>query len=1125
MSIPKEEKPRLELGTRFNKGVKAPDNLEWHKIKNGDSLESIAKDYGWRLEDLFLYNWKTVNKLQVNWYLRKYVGCSNHNGTSYIFTGAETPGMILVPKSTGIAVKGPGRVVVVPRDGKATLDSHLQVMVLETLADADIEEVSGKWLYVFSGAGIDFGYEPPPQIRRNREGATVDDQPGSAFTLDFPGVYHLKEKPDKVEYEIYVTSTVAPSPDSIKAVSGLKETGKTKLEFGNKWYFLSDSTVLEKAKTESRRNRETYIPRNFKTVSIDLAPDGQNRRFYFLLSPVKLGPEAIKYAMNHPNGLTPLLKDNVRTIITDPSHPPLAFDPNDPKQNLGPVPEDIKKNPVLLMVIDPYAWAENIANQILPKRLTEYEEWVGSKHNETTKKLTAETTWTLDHLYVAKLLKSVSDSHPKKGSIDIELEDSGKWLQYLNLWEKEIDDRNATILANLHRSIMQLIKWLEGDAHKIIETAILRDTNPDNPKDAADIAIGLIHWGICSEQMITLEPGIAYLNHVFNQSGYVVHDLLLKYFKDLDTNTAAFNIKATLKFGWRLSNHDVLLLNSLRDFVSFQPPIGFKGTRKEFLAKLGEYLEKKTGKLIKLLNDHQILPGEVQAVPLTSLKSSSVWDWQSGSTALTTSLDFIDKNVNLQLATTLDITKTRLDFYKNWKEQDYAGAWQDATLYERYALKYKRVFWKIKTPGWAFKGTAIVVSAINLINVFTASRYDYQTNQMTVSTTEYLNAGSSLTLAVQDTLVEIGDIIKYVKGKETWMNRAFPSLVETNTVGRVGFSATHIRGLWGGMFATINVAASLICGITTIISMNESRQKSVNRGDYTAAKFYTAGIVGGALIVGGGAAMGMALLTAGGYASLSGIGATIGVILILVGGIIVLISSIFGSKNTSDDYQVFARKCFLGKERKLNPRFGDDPEDWSHAPKIGEWTIQQQKRAILNLLGRFTLQTSSPNPNLSSSKGVFKGGITYDITPGLIMPGTTIEIELYNGFINQNNGNSNQTTSSIVEWGGPQASQMQINYRLLKFTKGNLFAAEKTIARFNFVKDAVTSIYIWAEDVNFVHKRLTGLLTDVTIRYPGLENVIRTRKLVMRFPTYSNSPNAIKALEIDHNKEISGLFE
>ena len=38
-----------------------------------------------------------------------------------------------------------------------------------------------------------------------------------------------------------------------------------------------------------------------------------------------------------------------------------------------------------------------------------------SGKNETTKQLNQDTGWTLDHFYVAKLLKMVRDHHPKPG--------------------------------------------------------------------------------------------------------------------------------------------------------------------------------------------------------------------------------------------------------------------------------------------------------------------------------------------------------------------------------------------------------------------------------------------------------------------------------------------------------------------------------------------------------------------------------------------------------------------------------------------------------------------------------------------------------------------------------------
>lgn len=78
---------------------------------------------------------------------------------------------------------------------------------------------------------------------------------------------------------------------------------------------------------------------------------------------------------------------------------------------------------------------------------------------------------------------------------------------------------------------------------------------------------------------------------------------------------------------------------------------------------------------------------------------------------------------------------------------------------------------------------------------------------------------------------------------------------------------------------------------------------------------------------------------------------------------------------------------------------------------------------------------------------------------------------------------------------------------------------------FNIANKTVNSIHIWIEGVNYEHERLRELLTNVTIRYPGLENVIRTRKLVMYIDTSSNEKNSIKTLIVDKKEVTSGLFE
>ena len=207
---------------------------------------------------------------------------------------------------------------------------------------------------------------PPPGVD-----GPPSAQPGTAFTHDFPGFFPIKEKPDKLEYEILVTSKEGPSPSLVAAVSGQKDAATPFYKPGSNWYFLSNPLVLEKALTESRDQRlGQHAFRNTTTVSISLK---EERRYYFLLSPVQLGPEALKQAMANPKGLTPLLKPGENGNQWDPNSPTGPM--ND--KYVGPTIQDIEAGTIFLPVVDPYAWPEVIAATVLPAALDDYIRWLG----------------------------------------------------------------------------------------------------------------------------------------------------------------------------------------------------------------------------------------------------------------------------------------------------------------------------------------------------------------------------------------------------------------------------------------------------------------------------------------------------------------------------------------------------------------------------------------------------------------------------------------------------------------------------------------------------------------------------------------------------------------------------
>ncbi len=1085
------KKPYLVLGVRYKERKNnPPPGLAWYKTKDGDTLEMIAYDYGLREIDLALMNWHTDKTNEINWYLYNFLGWSKPEGKFYVFSPVKDKdkGWILIPDIPDSIKKAPPQKVDAARGGKSTLDSKLQVRVVEWLANGSAREVSGKWLYVFSGqSGKDFGYKPPP-LPPGKD-APPSGQPGTAFPLRKPQEFHLAAVPDKLEYEIMITSETGPSSDLIKLATGLKDAGKPYYQVGNIWYFESDQAILKNATTENRSKRTTHAFQNRKTVLIDLAPEGKNKRYYFLLSPVQLGAEAIKFAIDNPNGLTPLLRTNARGLKPDPS----KFDPDQPDQNIGPAPEDIIQNPITLPVIDPYSFAENIAEQVYTDALKTYIEWFSSKKNETIKELHEKTGWeTLDHLYVAQVLKSVRDSHPKPGDIDDELVDAALWKENLKIWEKELNQRHSEINAAAHESLLWLIKVLESPGHKIIETAILKDTTGNKPHDEIDIAHGILHWAACTEHMFALEPGVVYLREVLDKTGSVPVELVTKHFKGLDKDAFTINVTETHLAGWRYGYVGLLKLQSLQEFVSPPPPISSNLTPVERRKLLAEYNQKKRDNLIKVLNNLKILPVEVKALPLNSLKDIS-FNWSIGSVAVNSMLDFADKWTTWIITPEIQIPQgpergrflNRMAKIEAWFKRRSPWFSNGVNMGTSYGLK----------------GFALYAGYRNFMSAFVTARYDYQTNQSTATGLDKVSAVAGATLAVQDVLAEIGalggnEFLKKRFPRMTFqmarLQTVFPSLMTTGGPSW-GVGAARVMGIAGTAFAGLNVIAMFTSGVTTVISSYRSRTQSLSRGDYTAANFYMVGIIGGVVMTSGAIVFGVALWQAGAAVSATGVGATVGVVLFLVGGIIAAIGSIFGSLFSSDDYEVFARKCFLGIDGKREPRFSFDagngqkvlmdPPDWSMAEKSGTktWEIDKQKRGILNLLGKFKVKTEfiKADPKQLNSQPTIK----MNISPGLFMDGNTIEIALHYKSETEN-------TVAKLEFDVPNATHSFSP----SVGKGNLFTAENLIAPRTFYKGTVV-IKVTISKLNYEPKR-GSLLTTVTMRNPNHDFVIRVKKLV-----------------------------
>jgi hypothetical protein len=71
-----------------------------HRVKTGESLQSIAESYGLTWQALALFNFGTDEPREVNHCLHAYTGCRQRtkDRKNFIFTSSDVPGVIYVPK-------------------------------------------------------------------------------------------------------------------------------------------------------------------------------------------------------------------------------------------------------------------------------------------------------------------------------------------------------------------------------------------------------------------------------------------------------------------------------------------------------------------------------------------------------------------------------------------------------------------------------------------------------------------------------------------------------------------------------------------------------------------------------------------------------------------------------------------------------------------------------------------------------------------------------------------------------------------------------------------------------------------------------------------------------------------
>ena len=101
-NVPIENKPHGQvLDARY-----VPAGGTRYRVQDGDDWNRVANKFGVNVQDLILFNFKTLHTDEVNWYLRRNVGCvePSPKGFNWKFSKRANPGIIYIPRQMAPAL-------------------------------------------------------------------------------------------------------------------------------------------------------------------------------------------------------------------------------------------------------------------------------------------------------------------------------------------------------------------------------------------------------------------------------------------------------------------------------------------------------------------------------------------------------------------------------------------------------------------------------------------------------------------------------------------------------------------------------------------------------------------------------------------------------------------------------------------------------------------------------------------------------------------------------------------------------------------------------------------------------------------------------------------------------------
>ena len=103
-------------------------SVETHRVSDGEDWASVAAQYNVNVNDLIYFNFHTNIPEEVNWYLRRNVGCnvSNDDDRNWAFSSSADPGIIYIPPSQVTSAE-PADATPVATGGAAASDTALRL--------------------------------------------------------------------------------------------------------------------------------------------------------------------------------------------------------------------------------------------------------------------------------------------------------------------------------------------------------------------------------------------------------------------------------------------------------------------------------------------------------------------------------------------------------------------------------------------------------------------------------------------------------------------------------------------------------------------------------------------------------------------------------------------------------------------------------------------------------------------------------------------------------------------------------------------------------------------------------------------------------------------------------------